>query len=251
MSVTQGGTVERPVLEVEVTGERGGDVMRREATRALERLLGLRIDLAGFYRLAARRREIRALVERFRGVKPPRVLTPFEALSNGILFQQISLAAGMSLHNALVEARGPAAPGGHAFPRPEDVAGDPPESFRPLGLSRQKGRAISELGSRIVNGLDLERAGRMNDEEASLFLQELRGVGRWTAQYALLRGYGRIDVFPCDDVGARKRVGKWMKVRGALDYEGMRAISDGWRPYGGMMYFHSLLGGLADKGFVD
>ena len=48
-------------------------------TSMLERTLGLRVDLTGFYRFARRDRKLGPLVERFRGVKPPRFPSLFEA----------------------------------------------------------------------------------------------------------------------------------------------------------------------------
>ena len=39
----------------------------------------------------------------------------------------------------------------------------------------------------------------------------LRGVGRWTAEYTLLRGMGRIELFPGDDIGARNNLERWMR----------------------------------------
>lgn len=41
-------------------------------------------------------------------------------------------------------------------------------------------------------------------------LRELRGVGRWTAEYVLLRRLGRLHVFPGDDVGAQKSLARWL-----------------------------------------
>ena len=39
----------------------------------------------------------------------------------------------------------------------------------------------------------------------------LRGVGRWTAEvHVLLRGLGRLQVFPGDDVGAQKSLARWL-----------------------------------------
>ena len=54
--------------------------------------------------------------------------------------------------------------------------------------------------------LDAERLEPLADQAVVKKLQNLRGVGRWTAEYALLRGLGRANVFPGDDVGARNRL---------------------------------------------
>jgi DNA-3-methyladenine glycosylase II len=47
----------------------------------------------------------------------------------------------------------------------------------------------------------------------------LKGVGRWSAEYALLRGLGRWSVFPGDDIGARRHLKNWLQLDEPLNYE--------------------------------
>jgi DNA-3-methyladenine glycosylase II len=79
----------------------------------------------------------------------------------------------------------------------------------------------------------------------------LRGVGRWTAEYALLRGLGRLHVFPGDDVGARKNLGRWLNRHEPLDYAGVQAATQKWQPFAGLVYFHLLLANLAEHGILS
>jgi DNA-3-methyladenine glycosylase II len=79
-------------------------------------------------------------------------------------------------------------------------------------------------------------------------LLELRGVGRWTAEYVLLRGLKPLDVFPGDDVGARNRLAKWLQRNEPLDYDGVARVTRNWEPYAGVVYFHMLLEGLCEAG---
>lgn len=191
------------------------------------------------------------LAARFSGVKPPRFPTVFESLVNGIACQQLSLTVGIVLLNRLAERFGLPAGEARAFPRPEDLAGQAPERLRALGFSRQKARALRELADDAAEGrVDLEGIAALDDEAAKKRLLELRGVGRWTAEYVLLRGLGRINVFPGDDVGARKRLAQWLDLPGPLDYAGVRRAVARWQPYAGMAYFHLLLRGLAETGEV-
>ena len=126
VAVKQAGPKSAPRLNVSVRGKRLAPSARTAVTSALERLLGVRVNLAGFYRFAAEDRRLRELASRFRGVKPPRFPTVFEALLNGIACQQLSLAVGIILLNRLAAARGlPFEEDGqvqHAVPRPEDLA---------------------------------------------------------------------------------------------------------------------------------
>jgi DNA-3-methyladenine glycosylase II len=75
-------------------------------------------------------------------------------------------------------------------------------------------------------------------------LRSLRGVGRWTAEYALLRGLGRLHVFPGDDVGARNNLQRWLGLLEPLDYEGVQRVLARWQPFQGFVYLHLLLWGL-------
>ncbi len=66
-------------------------------------ILGTGIDLRRWYRRAARFRWLAALARNLRGVKPPRYPDLWEALCNGIVFQQLSILAASSIMRRLVE----------------------------------------------------------------------------------------------------------------------------------------------------
>ncbi len=72
-------------------------------------------------------------------------------------------------------------------------------------------------------------------------LVELRGVRRWTAEYAPLWGIGRIDLFPGDDIGANNNLEQWMRLRKPLDYNRVAHVLRRSKPFGGLVYFHLLL----------
>ena len=181
VAVTQVASGESPRLRVAVTGRGAGSAAKAAIAPILERMLGLRADLSDFYRFANRNARLAALAERFRGMKPPRFPTVFEALINGIACQQMSLTLGIQLLNRLADAYGLAWSDGetpaHAFPRPEDLAGLRPQALRPLGFSHQKSRAMIEASRAVCQGqLDLESLVEVRDEEAVERLQQLRGV---------------------------------------------------------------------------
>ena len=124
--------------------------------------------------------------------------------------------------------------------------------MRRIGFSRQKGRALIELARSITNGrFDLDALAELPDEEAVERLRGLRGVGRWTAEYVLLRGLGRTHIFPGDDVGARNNLQRWLHLAGPLDYEGVRRTLARWQLFGGLIYFHLLLDRLEEGGYLQ
>lgn len=256
VAVRQIGTTATPVLLVTLSAPRLDADATREAAAMLERMLGLRSDLGGFYELAARDRRLHEMAERFRGMKPPRFPTFFEGVANAIACQQLTLSFGIQLLNRLVHAFGPPlaadvdAP--HAFPRPEDVAELEPEAFRTLGFSRRKGETLIGLAREMLDGRVDPKALETLDEEAALrILCSQRGIGRWSAEYLLLRTLGRTNVFPGDDVGAQKNLQRWLQLPESPDYQGVRNLLACWQPYGGLIYFHLLLDRLAAAGLLS
>ena len=77
------------------------------------------------------------------------------------------------------------------------------------------------------------------------------GVGRWTAEYVLLRGLGRTNIFPGDDVGARNNLERWLRLRRKLDYERVQQVLKKWKGYGGLIFLHLLLKSLDESGCLD
>lgn len=255
VAVSQTGGLKHGRLHVELSAARLPPGAQQSATIMLQRMLGLRLNLHPFYRLAARDKRIKPLVQHFRGVKPPRFPTVFEALVNGIACQQLTLHVGILLLSRLAERFGPAVDGDgavqHAFPRPVDLAALSPLALRELGFSTNKARALIELSAGLANGrLDLEGVTALDDQEALARLYALHGVGRWTAEYVLLRGLGRLDTFPGDDVGARNNLARFLHRRAPLDYDGVCRAVAGWQPYAGFLYFHLLLDRIKKSGWL-
>jgi DNA-3-methyladenine glycosylase II len=229
--------------------------MRSTVTRLLVRTLGLRTDLQPFYALVANDRRLGPLVEQFRGLKPPRFLSVFEALVNATACQQLSLTVGIELLNRLAVQCGSAittnAATQHAFPSPEELLRVRAQTLRRLGFSYKKARSLLALSREIVAGqFNPEQMQALESKSAVEQMMRLRGVGRWTAEYVLLRGLGRLDTFPGDDVGARKRLALWLGRDGPLDYEGVKRAVRRWQPFAGLVYFHLLLAGLTQSGEI-
>ncbi len=244
--VTQAGSPSSPRVKAIIKGLPLDAQLKLSVTDMLNRTLGLQTDLKGFYQFAADDARLARLARRFRGLKPPRFLSLFEALLNGIACQQFSLASGIQMLNRFSEKFGlplrRAVTDGRAFPRPEDIAALEPQRLRSLGFNRQKARAIIELSRAIIDGrLDAAELAASNDEAAFERLCRLHGVGRWTAQYVLLRGLGRLNIFPVDDVGARNTLQQWLGLKRRLDDRSVETLLSKWKPYAGFIYFHMLL----------
>lgn len=251
IAVTQSGSQ----LHVSVHCQKENEALKDQVSFALERLLGIHIKLDGFYHLARNDAELKPVVEKFCGFKPPRLYSPFEALVNAIACQQLTLTMGIRLLNSLTERYGPVFKSDdgifHAFPRAQDLADADIEDLRKMKFSYQKARYITGLAQSLVQGeLDLDEISSLDDTSAIERLCELKGIGRWSAEYFLLRGLGRTHIFPADDVGARNHLQRWLELPAKLNYETVHQALKPWKDYGGLVYFHLLLKSLSEKSVI-
>lgn len=252
---TQTAASDAPSLHVRVEGSSATAEAVPIVTQAVNRLLGLQVDLSGFYQLAAGSPRLDELAKRFRGLKPPRFPTIFEALVNAVACQQITLTQGIRILNRLAERYGPAVVVNgvavHALPGPAELAPLDPEGLRDLGLSFQKGRALTEAARSVLHGnVDLNALEDLDDPAAFARLCQLYGIGSWSAEYVLLRGLGRIEIFPADDVGARNNLQRWLGRSEPMTAADVRQAVAVWYPFAGLIYFHLLLSRLAAAGNV-
>ena len=249
VEVAQTGPADSPVLAVTASCP---PALKEPVAAALKWILSTQVDLTPFYRLADRHPEIKSLAERFRGVKPPRFSSLFEALVNGIACQQLSLAVGITLLNRLAIHYGPALGERRALPRPADLAEVKESALLKLGFSRSKSRSLIGVSTQIARKVfnpdelfHLEDPTEIHDR-----LDALPGVGPWTAQYAMLRGMGALSVFPGKDVGARRNISRFIRSGHPVSDEEISRLMKKWHPFAGMIYFHLLLSSLAERGWI-
>ena len=126
------------------------------------------------------------------------------------------------------------------------------EDMRKLGFSGRKAEYILAISRDVVDGhLDLESLEGLDADSVTASLREIRGVGRWTAQYVALRGLGRLDVYPADDIGNQAKLQQWLNLSERPNYDGVHQIIDKWSPYRGLIYFYLLLDSQARQGLFQ
>jgi DNA-3-methyladenine glycosylase II len=251
-AVKQRQDSERARLKVTLSGNHISEHAKRNVSTLLRQMFGLRNDLTAFYRLAAQNRRLAPLAQRFNGLKPPRFPSVFEGLVNAIACQQLSISTGIMILNRLAKLCGPTVSNEgtlhYGFPQPADILRLSPDTLRSIGFSFAKARSLLEVAQVAESGrLQQENLKKLNDPQLLALLMAFPGIGRWTAEYTLLRGLGRIDVFPGDDVGARNRLAEWLGRVEPMDYHTVQRAVRPWHPYSGFVYFHLLLRGLAES----
>jgi DNA-3-methyladenine glycosylase II len=239
-TVTDASTTAQPLLHVELAGPRTTALERPEFVAQLRHILCTDLDLKPFYRQARTDDLLAPIVRRFRGLKLSASPTMFEALVIAVLSQQVNLTVAYSIKRALVETFGQrwCSSGAtyYAFPGPERFAGETEHSLQRFRLSRAKASTLVRLGQAFMSGeFSQEGLAALADEEVVARLIQLKGIGRWTAEIALLRGLAPTDAFPAGDLGVVKYIaqgllGKAEKAREA----DMRTFAERWRPYRGL-----------------
>jgi DNA-3-methyladenine glycosylase II len=200
------------------------------------------LDVRPFYRIAKNDSVIGPLARRFRGMKPLRPATLFEMTIDAVIEQQISLAAARRIRARLVERFGERKAGLWIFPGPEDLAQVPLEAIRACGLSGRKAEYISGLAGKVVDeSFDLDSLKGMSDDEVRSTISGIRGFGRWSADYILIRGLGRPDAVPVDDLAVRTIVGKYLGKGSRMTAEQVEQRLRPFVPFHGMAVFYLLV----------
>ena len=217
------------------------------------RVLGADRDLRKFYRAAAHIPWLAPLVKRMRGVKPPRYPSLWEACANAIVFQQLSLRAASAIMHRLilavgksVETRGIPVPL-YPFPSPDSVQRARDHRLRATGLSANKIATLRRVAEALSSGaLDATALERCTSADAAAILCRIKGIGPWTAAVILLRGLGRLDVFPLNDTSVARNVAL---IAGSAPFDAQHVLKT-LGPQHGMLYFHLLLGRLEARGEI-
>jgi DNA-3-methyladenine glycosylase II len=166
--------------------------------------------------------------------------SPFEALTESIIYQQLHGKAAAAIHARLLASF-------HPEPRtlnPEPALYHPTPQLRSAGLSANKTLALRDLAAKTLDNTvpTLAKIRKMSDQAIIDHLTQVRGIGKWTVEMLLIFRLGRADVFPTTDYGVRKGF--------ALTFQGLkpttkvtpdllpkpadmekRALTKHWSPY--------------------
>jgi DNA-3-methyladenine glycosylase II len=130
--------------------------------------------------------------------------SPFEALVESIVYQQLHGKAAATIHRRLLEGFHPLTDGQH--PTAQHLLDCPNDQLRAAGLSHNKSLALRDLAAKTIDGTvpTLARIRRMSDEAIIEHLTQVRGIGQWTVEMLLIFRLGRPNILPVADYGVRK-----------------------------------------------
>jgi DNA-3-methyladenine glycosylase II len=251
VSVKKAGIVDKPELHAElksnaqITGED-----KKKAEVAVNAIFSLDLDLSPFYESVKNDQVMGAITRRLWGLKIPTTLTVFEALVDAIVEQQISMKVATSIERKIIKNFGDVlnlkGEVYYAYPTPQRLATVSVEELRQCGLSYRKSEYIKGVSTLIADGiLDLEKLRSYESSEQIIReLDEIRGIGVWTAEFTMLRGMQRLEALPADDLGLRRDISRYYRNGNVIKSGEARKIAEDWGNWKGLAAYYLVIASM-------
>ena len=191
---------------------------------------------------------LKGLVKKYHGYRIMGHPDLFESLIWAVLGQQINLSFAYTLKRRVVEKFGATLEFKNKkyfiFPTPESMAGVSPEQLYPLQLSKQKASYVVGIAQAFVEGrINKEKLGKLSFEEAKEALMGIKGIGNWTANYALMKTFRYPNAFPLEDAGLHNAIKNLLGLKSKPDLKRVKRIFKrykGWEAYATIYLWKSL-----------
>ncbi len=180
------------------------------------------------------------------GMRVPGSLEGFEIAARAILGQQVTVAAARTLTQRLLERYGqpiqtPWPQITCCFPTPVALANASPDDLSKLGIVRQRQTALIELAKGVVSG-ELNLNSPPNPLQVIAQLQELPGIGEWTANYIAMRALRWPDAFPAGDIVLHTALNLRDEKSPTKRARAAELASQAWRPWRSYAVFRAWAG---------
>jgi len=247
------GTVDKPEISAEFKSDSViTEEDKKKAEDTVTALFSLDLDLKPFYKTVKDDKIMAHLTRELWGLKNPTTPTVFEALVDSIVEQQISLKVANSIENKIIKKFGDTLNLERtfyfAYPTPQRLASVSTEELRRCGLSFRKGEYIKEVSRFITEGkLNLEKLKNYDSSEQIIKeLDEIRGVGVWTAELTMLRGMRRLEALPADDLGLRRVISRYYRDGKMIPSSEARKIAKNWGDWKGLAAYYLVVADIKD-----
>lgn len=245
IALTSKGTLDKPKLQAELTSNEPLTAANsKEAQKIINLLFSLDFDPAPFYKTAEKDPTMAKITQKLCGLRSPTTPTVYEALVDSIVEQQISLKVANSLERKIIKKFGDTlniqGTTYYEYPAPQKIAQDTLEELRSCGLSQRKTEYIHAISTLITEGkLDLEKfKNYKNPDEIIKEMDELKGIGVWTAELTMLRSMQKWDALPADDLGLRRTIANYYCNGKKITSEEARKIAAPWGNWKGLAAYY-------------
>ena len=248
IKVSSSGTVEKPELSVMLNSNIALTMQdKKAAEKIVEFIFNLGFDLNSFYRDVKKDPVMHQISQQLYGLKNPTTPTVFESLVDSIVEQQISIKVAVTIEHRLAKKFGEQLEIGgktfFAFPTAQNIAAAGINEVQQVGLSMRKAEYILNAAKLIGDcKLDLERLkSNPNPEHIIAELDEIRGIGVWTAEFTMLRGMQKLDAFPADNFGIRRVISKYYYGGKPIKTGESREVAKLWVSWKGLAAYYLII----------
>lgn len=212
---------EQAQWQVQADGASAGTIRRLlpRLAHSVRSMLGLDAPVQAFEASLAASDPLAALVKRQSGLRIPQTATPFEALSWGIIGQQITVNFAVQLRSTLIRLAGTQHSSGlWCYPEAAAVAALDTALLRRNKYSQAKADTLQRMSRLVADGeLPLETwhalpPAELDVHEVSHTLEAVKGIGPWTVNYTLLRGYAWADCQLQGDVAIQRALQQQLEL---------------------------------------
>jgi DNA-3-methyladenine glycosylase II len=235
-------------LQIDFLTKKPFPYVRSEVLGYVREWFDLETDLKPFYAMAKKDDLLKDLVKKYYGYRIVGQPDLFESIIWAVLGQQINLQFAYTLKQRFVEQFGVCVEIDNQkyflFPSPEVVAQITPDQLLPLQFSRQKAAYTIGIARVFATGkLSKERLTGLPLKEAKEELIKIKGIGNWTANYALMKTFRHPDAFPLEDAGVHNAIKNLMKLKSKPSLDRIKKIFKkykGWEAYATLYLWKSL-----------
>jgi DNA-3-methyladenine glycosylase II len=247
IKVSSSGTVEKPELSVTLNSNIALTLKDKQAAeKIVEFIFNLGFDLNSFYQDVKEDPVMHQISQQLYGLKNPTTPTVFESLIDSIVEQQISIKVAITIEHRLAKKFGEkleiSGKTFFAFPTAQNIAVASINEVQQVGLSMRKAEYIFNAAKLIEDcKLDLEKLkNNPTPEHIIAELDEIRGIGVWTAELTMLRGMQKLDAFPADDFGIRRVISKYYGGKQIKAAEA-REVAKLWGSWKGLAAYYLII----------
>lgn len=219
---------EGPIIRAEYVGEAGPAAVRAQVDRSLS----TDIDGRDFAAIGHGDPLVAALQRRYTDLRPVGFSSPYEAAAWAVLSQRIRIVQAARLKTELAHRHGEVMTIDRvelrAFPAPRRLL----ERSALEHLPEAKGSRLRTIAKAALEGrLDGERLRAAEPEAALAELQQLPGIGPFSAELILIRGALAPDVFPTTDVRLHATMRAAYELPTSSGLEPLQQLAEPWRPF--------------------
>lgn len=207
----------------------------------LRRKFSMDLNLSTFYEFVSGIPQLTHFPKAQYGLRPILKDSLVEALCLAIMDQQVNVAFAARLKHRVLEAYGHCYNADNLdlwlFPHAETLAALDEHALTSLQFTRQRSSFVIGLARTFLTNPSL---GKMSGDSEDVVKQlcKLRGIGPWTAEYAVINGIGLMNSIPAADIGLMRMIQKVYILQNRPDAEQVRQIGMNWSPWKGLVTFY-------------